>query len=199
MHVAALPVATPPDQGVAQDTLALEGLAGRFVELSGRAGLSMCARLVREAQQGGGLAAWVGERHEGFYPPDWAAAGVDLAALAVVRIAGGRSLWRACDMLLRSGGFSLVVADMPGGLNLPFSVQTRLGGLAQHYHGALVALTPPVRHAAARSSLVSLRAETAKHRAGHDCFVCTAQVVKDKRRAPGWIHEEFRRGTDSLC
>lgn len=180
----------------------IDGLAGRFVEISGgtaTSGLTLCARLVVEAQRAGGLVAWVSTSASIFYPPDLAAAGVDLAALAVVRVADGRKLWRACDTLLRSGGFALVVADVQGDIGVPFAAQTRLGGLAQHHHATLVALTQETRREGARGSLVSLRAETRKRRAGHDCFACEARMVKDKRGVPGWVHEEWCRGTDSLC
>ncbi len=180
----------------------LEALAGRFVELRGgpaAAGLSVCTRLIIEAQQAGGLVAWVGTAASAFFPPDLAGAGVDLAAVAVVRLDDERKVWRACDTLLRSGGFALVVVDVPRGIGLPFAAQTRLAGLAHHHRGAMLALTREAPGEGSRSSLVSLRAKTEKRRVGHDCFVCQARIEKDKRRTPGWIHEEWRRGTDGLC
>jgi len=180
----------------------LDALAGRFVEVGGgptSAGLTLCARLMLDAQRGGGLVAWVGGSSAGFYPPDLAAAGVDLAALAVLRVDDGRKLWRICDTLLRSGGFALVVADVQGDIGVPFAAQTRLSGLAQHHRATLLALTRETRREGPRSSLVSLRAETEKQRTGHDCFACVARIVKDKRGVPGWTHEEWCRGTDSLC
>lgn len=180
----------------------LDALAGRFVEMCGgaaTAGLTLCMRLVWEAQRDGKLVAWVGTGASVFYPPDVSAAGVDLRALVVVRAPDARSIWRSCDTLLRSGGFALVVADVQGELGVPFAAQTRLGGLAQHHNATLIALTRQAGPDGARGSLVSLRAETEKQRAGHDGFLCRARVVKDKRRTPGWTHEEWRRGTDSLC
>lgn len=180
----------------------LEVLAGRFVEVGGgpaTAGLTLCARLMAQAQRERNLAAWVGTRGSVFYPPDLSAAGVDLAALVVVRAPDVRGLWRACDTLLRSGGFKLVVADVQGEVAAPFAAQTRLGGLAQRNHATLIALTRQSRREGPRGSLVSLRAETEKRRIGHDGFLCRARVVKDKRRAPGWTHEEWCRGTDGLC
>jgi len=191
-----------PDTSTAPSSWSLKTLAGRFVEIGGgpsTAGLTLCARLMVEAQQLGGLAVWVGGEKTVFFPPDLADAGVDLAALPVIRVADGRKLWRACDTLLRSGGFSLVVVDVEGDLNLPFGAQTRLSGLAQHHHAVLVALTHGVQRRGVRGSLVSLRAETEKRRVGHDCFICAAHVVKDKRRSPGWTHEELCHGTDGLC
>jgi len=177
-------------------------LTGRFVEVGGgaaTAGLTLSAHLIAQVQREGKLAAWVGTGASVFYPPDLAAAGVDLAALVVVRVPDARGLWRSCDTLLRSGGFALVVADVQGEIGVPFAAQTRLGGLAQHHHATLLALTRDTRREGARGSLVSLRAETAKRRAGHDSFVCGAHMVKDKRGVPGWTHEEWCRGTDGLC
>src|SRR5512147_2110212 len=60
----------------------LSSLAGRLVEISaGLAGapLTLAFRLVLEAQRKGEPTAWVGRRESVFYPPDAAAAGVDLA------------------------------------------------------------------------------------------------------------------------
>ena len=186
----------------ASDGWGLDSLAGRFVEIAGgaaTAGLTLCARLIFEAQQTGGLAAWVGGGSASFFPPDFAACGVDLAALAMVRVKDGTKAWRACDMLLRSGGFALVVLDTNGQISLTFAAQTRLTGLAQRRHAALVALTHETRRDRMPGSMVSLRAEAEKRRTGHDCFACDVRIVKDKRRTPGWQHVEICRGTDGLC
>jgi recombination protein RecA len=178
-------------------------LAGRFVEVGGgaaTAGFTLGARLIAQVQREGKLTAWVGMGASVFYPPDLAAAGVDLAGLVVVRVPDARGLWRSCDTLLRSGSFALVVADVQGEIGVPFAAQTRLGGLTQRHNATLLAITrQQARPEQARGSLVSLRAETAKRRAGHDSFVCGAHMVKDKRGVPGWTHEEWCRGTDGLC
>lgn len=177
-------------------------LAGRFVELWGGpdgAALTVCAGLVREAQASGALAAWVDDGRSSFFPPDFAAWGVDLAALAVVRAGDAAGLWRGCDLLLRSGAFGLVVADA-GEMALPLGMQSRLAGLAQRHQSALLALTRGrAGGGAGRGSLVSLRVTADKRRAGSECFVCRIRGVKDKRRAPGWTHEEYCHGPDGLC
>lgn len=177
----------------------LEGVAGRFIEVAGGACLTLCARLILEAQQGGKLAAWAGGRESSFSPPDFAALGINLGAFAVVRVGDGKDAWRVCDTLLRSGGFALVVVDVNAPITFPLAVQTRLTGLAKRHHTALVALTGTNRRDMSCGSLVSLRVDTERHRAGHNCFVCTASAVKDKRRVPGWAHVEMHRGTDGLC
>jgi recombination protein RecA len=180
----------------------LDALAGRFVEVSGDAAgaaLTVSAALIHEAQQRGGLAAWIGGSGSSFYPPDFAASGVDLDALPVVRVADRTKASHVADTLLRSGGFALIVLDIGHKLDLPFAMQTRLVGLAKQHHTALLALTRPARHSAPASSLVSLRVETQRKRIGHDCFLCELRVVKDKRRIPGWTHTEICHGPDGLC
>lgn len=180
----------------------IDVLAGRFVEITGgpqTSGLTLCSRLIVEAQQAGGMVAWVGGKNSSFYPPDFVGVGIDLKALPVVRLEDPKKLWRVCDTLLRSGSFVLVVVDLDTAIRLSLSAQTRLGALAQHHRVALVALSRPTRGQETCSSLVSIRAETFKQRSGHDCFVCGLRIVKDKRGVPGWTHQDVCRGTDSLC
>ena len=176
--------------------------AGRFIALdhapeSGTASLSLVAGLIREAQAQQGLAAWIAGPRRIFFPPDFAAAGVDLAALPIVRAPDAAKAARVADTLLRSGSFALIVLDGDGQA-LPLALQTRLVGLAGQHHTALVGLRQ-ADDRPSRGALVSLRCATAKHRAGHDCFACTLRAVKDKRQTPGWTHQELRHGPDGLC
>ena len=176
--------------------------AGRFIALdhapeTGTAALSLVAGLIREAQEQQGLVAWIAGPQRIFFPPDFAAAGIDLAALPIVRAPDGVKAARVAHTLLRSGSFALVVLDGDGQA-LPLSVQTQLVGLAQQHHTALVGLRSPGDRPT-RGALVSLRGATGKHRAGHNCFACTLRATKDKRQTPGWTHQEFRHGPDGLC
>jgi len=71
---------------------------------------------LRQAQAGGGLAAFVDGRGE-FYPPAALSLGVDLARLLIVRPGTVRGevlpgLW-AAEVLLGSGAFSAVAIDVP--------------------------------------------------------------------------------------
>ncbi len=62
-------------------------LKGRMTELVGdsqSANVSLAIRLILEAQHAGEFAAWVATHRDVFFPPDVAAAGVDLAALPVI-------------------------------------------------------------------------------------------------------------------
>jgi recombination protein RecA len=187
---------------IAEEPWSLEALAGRFVEISGgsaTAALTAAAGLIVQAQERGELAAWIGRAESIFFPPDFAASGIDLAALPVVRAENVTQMARAADTLLRSGGFALVVLDLDGRIELPMAMQTRLAGLAKQHHAALVCITRTIRRAAARGSLVSLRVETERTRTAPGCFTVTLRAVKDKRRAPGWTHREMCHGPDGVC
>lgn len=185
---------TPPAWG-------LDPLIGRMVELSGgpdSANLTVCAGLIRDAQVNGEFAVWVGSESSGFFPPDFADQGIDLAALPVVRASNRPGRVRAAEALLRSGGFALVVLDLGEDSNLRPADQTRLTGLASKGRTALVILTRKPAGRPSIGSLVSLHAETSKERASFDRFICRILIVKDKRRGPGRRHEEYCHGADGL-
>jgi recombination protein RecA len=170
----------------------LPGLAGRLVEISGAedsAALTVALGLVRQAQLLGEPAAWITPSTETFFPPDAAAGGVDLAALAVVRVPAPAALPRAADQLARSGGFGLVVVDL-GAARLPLAALSRLLGLAQKHGVLILFVTDKSDRAPSVGSLVSLRGHARRRRTGPDEFACEVAVLKDKRRAPGWTHTE---------
>src|SRR5215475_7854103 len=122
------------------DHWGIDALRGRLVELSARgatATLTSAIDLVLEVQQADEPVAWVTLGNATFYPPDVAASGVDLAALAVVRVHDVVAAARAAERLLRSGGFGLVVLDLVGSaLELPIAHQGRLVTLAQTHDAA---------------------------------------------------------------
>jgi recombination protein RecA len=176
-------------------------LAGRLAELSGAGAsalLTAAFGLVLEAQQAGDPVAWVTSRASSFFPPDAADGGVDLAALAVVRVEDALQAARAADQLLRSGGFGLVVLDLAWGsgeVRVPVPQQVRLAGLAQKHAAAVLALTAKGPDRPSLGSLVSVRAE-ARRGPGPTCEV---HVLKDKRRGPGETRREACRAPAGLC
>jgi recombination protein RecA len=202
---------TPAAWGLAE-------LNGRLVELSSppAAGalLTAAASLVLEAQQAGEPTAWI-TGPDAFYPPDLAERGVDLSALAVIRVERFNDSLRAADVLLRSGAFGLIVLDLASlgggrgrrggrGTNpaeLPLAAQTRLAGLVQRHDAALVCLTHKQPEQASLGSLITLHATAARcpldGAAGR--FSCELTMIKDKRRGPGWRHAEICRGPPGLC
>ena len=183
----------------------LEALAGRFIEIAdtpATAALSATAALIAQAQRRGEFAAWIGSLSSLFFPPDFAAAGIDLASLPVVSAADAIAAAQSADVLLRSDSFALLVLDLRAAAEISLASQTRLVGLAQKHRTTLLCLTRADRRAPAhapRGSFVSLRIEAEKIRAGHDAFTLSLRAVKDKHRAPGWTHREACRGTDGLC
>jgi recombination protein RecA len=187
------PVSPPP--------WSLENLAGRLCEITGARAprLTLAASLVLQAQRAGQPAAWVGPHTSCFYPPDLAAAGVDLHALPVVRAPDALAMARAADHLLRSGAFGLVVLDLPPGSGLPLPAQTRLAGLARRHRAVLLCLGHgDAAPFTALGSLVSWRAEGEITRTEPGRFRATLAVTKDKRNGPGGRVEVMRRGPDGL-
>ena len=179
----------------------LAAIAGRFIEIStsaNAASLTLAFGLVREAQKQGEPVGWVTSTGSFFYPPDAAHGGIDLAALVVIRVLHAGVIPTAGEKLLRSGGFGLIVLDL-GTADIPVPLQSRLTGLAQHHHAALVCLTEKESKTFSLGSLVSLRAHAERQRSSESRFACRLRVLKDKRRGPTWSHEELCRGPAGLC
>ena len=178
-----------------------EGLAGRVVELSGIAGapcLSLACSVLRRAQEKGDYAVWVSAREDSFYPPDLAAAGVDLRELPVVRLSDGPSAGRAADWLLRTGAFSLIVLDLGRDLALSPGLQGRLAQLARRQDAAVLILTEKGREAPSLSSLVAVRAEAVREWSPNGGLRCGILFLKNKRRTPGGGYEEACVGPPGL-
>ena len=179
----------------------LETMAGRMVELSSAAAsatLTAATSLVLQCQRRGEPAAWILGGTSSFYPPDVAASGVDLAALVVIRAESTLRAARAADYLLRSGGFMLVILDIVEDPHLRMNVQSRLSSLANTHRSAVVCLTRKQTDAPSIGSLVSLRGDTSVTRTGFDEFTWDIEIVKDKRRGPGWTHSGRCRGVEGL-
>jgi recombination protein RecA len=175
-------------------------LSGRLVELSGAAdsaALTIAIGLVLDTQREAEPTAWVSLPGSSFYPPDVADSGVDLDALVVVRAPDALAAARATERLVRSGAFGLVVIDLGAEARLPTAAQGKLVGLAQRHDAAIVCLTEKAPDAGSLGSMVSLRAEALREGAGEH-FRCKVRVLKDKRRGPGWTHEETVRGPAGL-
>lgn len=187
----------------AQWTLA--ALAGRLVELSGlgpSATLSLAFSLVADAQGRQEPAAWVACHGSSFFPPDAAACGIDLDNLPVVFTPTAARAARAGERLLRSGAFGLVVLDLAGERPLlPQALISRLAGLAEKHDAVVAMLTAKPADRTSLGSLVSLRAEARRvpvERQVPGRYACHLEVLKDKRRPPGWTHEEIRPGPPGL-
>jgi recombination protein RecA len=178
----------------------LEEIAGRLVEISwseATTALTLAFGLVLEAQRQGEPVAWVTPRESCFYPPDVAEGGVDLDALAIIRVPNARNVARAADRLARSGAFGLIVLDV-GTAEIPTPLQARLAGLAQKHQTTLVCLTEKEPNVPSLGSLVSMRVQAQRTRTAEGRFACTLTVLKDKRRGPTWAHTEVCCGPAGL-
>lgn len=174
---------------------------GGLVELSGGPGAartSLAVSLVIHTQRAGEPVAWIEDADRGgLYPPDLAEAGVDLARLVVIRVprgarrrgAGGDAagLARAAELLLRSGGFGLVVLDL-GAARSGRGTDVwlgRLAGLARR-HGARVALrTEADADAGSLGPLVTTRIGAGRRRLGPGFHTLAPTVWKDKAGRAG--------------
>jgi recombination protein RecA len=176
-------------------------LAGHLTELSGQgnlAALTWACGVVLDAQQEGETVAWISTRESSLYPPDAAEAGIDLAALAVVRCPDVRTVARAADRLARSGAFGLLVLDLGAGGDVPVPLQSRLAGLARRHDTAILLLTEKGDDAPSVGSLVALRGRVERRRTPDGQFSCAFHAVKDKRRGPGWGREAACHGLAGL-
>ena len=192
----------------------LEALRGRLVELtagSSSAGLSAAVNLVVEAQLAGEPVAWISPQETSFYPPDVVECGVDISALAVIHVPDTASAGRAAERLLRSHAFGLVILDLgapdcvierngvhrTGTKSLSIANQGRLVALAQQANSLVVCITGKKRALESLGSLISLRADASRQR-DSEGFCVTLQVLKDKRRGPGWSRSERAKAPAGL-
>ena len=198
------PLRRPIQEDPRQRAWTCEAMSGRLVELSvwgGGASLTSACRLLLEAQHTGQPVAWIATNESSFFPPDLARSGIDLDALPVVRSPHARAAARAADKLLRSGAFGLVVVDLIGKgpqAFIPTPLQSRLLGLARKHETALLFLTEKRPEAPSLGSLISLRAQARRKRTAENRFTCEVEIIKDKRRGPGWSHKEMHDGPAGL-
>jgi recombination protein RecA len=193
------PIGTPTE--TKRDWWALDELSGRLIELSGigaTAPLTMASTLVLEAQRSGLPVAWISATAHSFYPPDMADNGIDLEALPVIWALDAASSARAADWLIRSSCFGLVIMDLGEHHDLPAGLQSRLVQLARLHDTALVCLTTKAETLPSLGSIVSLRGQVVRERLGPSTYACRIQVLKDKRKGPGWKHTEVCHGPAGL-
>jgi recombination protein RecA len=133
-----------------------------------------------------------------FYPPDIQQIGVDLEALAVVRVKGAQNAARAADRLIASNAFGLIVMDLGSDAWFPRPLQNRLIRRAESHESALVCVTREGRDARHLGQMVSLRVEARLSHCGDDTFQVELRATKDKRRRPGWRFDVGCKGTIGL-
>ena len=195
--------------------------AGRLTEivrLSCGAQLSLAVSCVFSAQARGEPVAWLQHAGGSLFPPDLADNGVDLDALLIVHVplaAGLSGLCKAAELLLRSGGFGLVVIDLVAGAGqrpgtaqeLQLQAQSRLLGLAREHDSAVLLLSSRASsqagsqassqngaHSASLGPLVGLCIEPHRERAGRGAFRIEPRARKDKSGSLCALAVEPRRG-----
>ena len=186
-----------PKQAPAPARWSRAEMAGRLAEISGTAGspvLTLAIGLVLDAQLSGETTAWIAAGRSLFFPVDVADSGIDLEALPVLRVPDVIAAGRAAEHLGRSGAFGLVVLDLGASKPLPMPLQARLVKLAQRYDTAFLCLTQKTSEERSLGSLVSLRAQVRRDRSAEGGYLCEARILKDKRRGPGWVHQESCNG-----
>lgn len=183
--------------------------SGRIVEICGRARASVGAHILAAVQARGEPVAWIAPRSAGLFPPDLAAAGLDLDALLVVHVPEGdpRAGPKAAELLLRTGALGAVLLDATGALGAPSASgrreagavvrtpsgsattawQGRLLGILREHDARLVILSPGEPAGESLGPLVSVRLALSCRRVeraeGGHVFEVRARVTKDKSGA----------------
>jgi recombination protein RecA len=197
LHLVAEPVLAPT---------ALVPEPGRLVELSGdhaAACTTTAVALVRHAQSQGETTAWIQPRGGSLYPPDVAQMGVDLEALVIVQVpphALPHGPCRAAELLLRSGGFGLVVIDLEAGVppGSGESWQARLAALARSHQACVILLSRRAPHEDSLGALVGLRVEPRRERVELGRFAVVPRVIKNKSGGPLALAPQRYRGPAGL-
>ena len=173
---------------------------GRIVELCGEAQTSTAVMILAHVQREGETAAWIQPARGELYPPDLAAAGIDVEALVVIHVpdtgamSGAAGQCRAAELLLRSGGFGLIVLDFcrtePTG---SAAWQGRLLALARQHEARVLLLRRDARESL--GPLIGMRVASRVERVSNDddpsgfCprtgeFEIRHEVLKNKSGGP---------------
>jgi recombination protein RecA len=167
---------------------------GRIVEICAApdgAQTSAAVMVLREAQADGDPVAWVLPRGAGLFPPDLAAAGLDLDALIVVHVPPEQpaAIPRAAELILRTGAFGAVVLDLRAGIDPEGAPaewprgaawQGRLLGLAREHACRVIVLSATSDAQGSLGPWVSMRFDVRRRRIAPGRFRVEARVLKDK-------------------
>ena len=188
--------------------------AGCLVELSAplHAGAQLSAAVdwLKAAQSDRSWVAWIQGEQSSFYPPDLAAAGVDLERLLVARLPeSGRAReedaharLKAAEILVRSGAWPLIVVDLEGMTPRSLAWQGRLQRLLERHRTTLLVLRRAAAEEASLGPFVALRLELRRAETQETPMGFSWQVLRHKRPsfplsfAP---HFEARNAPAELC
>ena len=178
----------------------LQAVRGRLCELrdtGASAALSALVELVWQAQCQGEPAAWIHGGTAGLHVGDVIDAGVDPAALVVVRLWKEADALRAAERLLRSGAFGVLVLDLRQTSVFGAPEAGRIGRLAETYQTAVIVLSAQPLSVAA-GSLVSLRLTVHRRRLDNGRFQRTFEILRDKQHGQQSIQHDEVSGPEGL-
>ena len=169
----------------------LIGILAEVSEEKPSGAVSFAADIIAEAQSQNEPVAWVSGTVSIFFPPDLRSRGVDLSAVAVIRVRGEADSLMAAEWLVRSGAMGLVIVDLEEQGNITDASLGRLLKLAERNLCAVLFLTRKRSQDVSLGSRISLRACIT--RTGSAPFVVDIRTTKDKRSNSGsrqsrWYH-----------
>lgn len=202
--------------------------------------MTLAVACVRQAQAQGEPVAWIQRAGGSLFPPDFADSGIDLDALLIVHVGlttgngtrpgrpTGKSvaappirgvaslhpqdhdMAKAAELLLRSGGFGLLVIDLTAvpaadanadcapsqakSNGLELAVQSRLLGLAREHRCQVLLLSERGSRGGSLGPLISLCIEPKRTRVGRGEFAIAPHARKDKSGLLCELAVEARRG-----
>jgi hypothetical protein len=169
----------------------LIGILAEVSEERPSGAVSFAADIIAEAQAQNEPVAWVTGTESIFFPPDLRSRGVDLSAVAVIRVSGETDSLTAAEWLVRSGAMGLVIVDLDVHGNVTDASLGRLLKLAERNLCAVLFLTRKRGQDPSLGSRISLRGCIS--RSGSGPFVMDIRTTKDKRfntdsRQSRWYH-----------
>ena len=90
----------------------LIGILSELSEETASGAVSFAAGIIVQAQAENEPVAWVTGTQSIFFPPDFQARGIELSAVAVIRVKGEADSLLAAEWLVRSGAMGLVLVDL---------------------------------------------------------------------------------------
>jgi recombination protein RecA len=158
-------------------------LTGRLAHFRGVGTTTLAAVLTARMQAAGQTVAWISATEDVVYPPDLAAAGVDLRALAFVFATDALQAARAAEHLLRSRAFALLIVDLEDGAVISDAAQGRLLRLARNGEAGVLCISHGDRPL--RGSMISLRGLVSRERTAGGRYRVRVRITRDKQGGPG--------------
>ena len=106
----------------------------------------------------------------------------------MIRLGDRHALFRALEYVLRSGAFGLVLVDLQNRSFIADSILIRFIKWVTLHDILVLFLTKKKSSASSLGSLISLRGHVIRKKINNHQFLCEVQILKDKRRGPGWKH-----------